>query len=178
MAACKDKLINIPVNKEDVLNTVQNLPRTPNEAGLLEVKLKRKMEFKNVHQQSYIDPKKIYDALEFLKKNGHPHYQFFDDFEIYKKRCKAEDSNGCHLVFIDANDVTDIVDIDVFNSQICSKTEMENASSLQSNEKNEDGDQSEEDEEYHRRNDVIKKFQFDYDKSVCMTERFPEAVMA
>ena len=40
-----------------------------------------------------------------------------------------------------------------------------------------DGDQSEEEEDYHRKNDVIKKFQFDYDKSVCMTERFPEAVM-
>ena len=40
MAACKDKLINIPISEKDVLNTVQSLPRTPNEAGLLEVKLK------------------------------------------------------------------------------------------------------------------------------------------
>ena len=161
MAACKDKLINIPISKEDVLNTVQNLPRTPNEAGLLEVKLKRKMEYKNVHQQSYIDPQKIYNALEFLKKNGHPHYQFFDDFETYEKRCKAEGSNGCHLVFVDEDDVKDIVDIDVYSSQIQLETEMENTASLKTSiEKDvdiEDGDQSEEDEDYHRKNDVIKK---------------------
>jgi hypothetical protein len=65
MAACKDKLINIPISEQDVLNTVQSLPRTPNEAGLLEVKLKRKMEYKNVHQQSYIDPKKSMMLLSF-----------------------------------------------------------------------------------------------------------------
>ena len=95
----------------------------------------------------------------------------------HEKRCKAEDSNGCHLVFIDENDVTDIVDIDVFSSQISTDTEMGNASSLRTDHKTKGGDQSDEDEDYYRRNDVIKKFQFDYDKSVCMTERFPEAVM-
>ena len=46
MAACKDHLINIPIASEDVLNTLQNLPRTPQEAGLLEVKLKRKLNIK------------------------------------------------------------------------------------------------------------------------------------
>ena len=50
MAACKDKIINIPIQPQDVLNTIQKLPRTPREAGLLEVKLKRKLEYKNTHQ--------------------------------------------------------------------------------------------------------------------------------
>ena len=52
MAACKDRLINIPINSQDVLNTIENIPRTPREAGLLEVKLKRKLKYKNVHQQA------------------------------------------------------------------------------------------------------------------------------
>ena len=47
MAACKDHLINIPISSEDVANTMQNLPRTPDEAGLLEVKLKRKLDYEN-----------------------------------------------------------------------------------------------------------------------------------
>jgi hypothetical protein len=51
MSACKDQLINIPVSSEDVMNTLQRLPRTPGEAGLLEVKLKRKLEYTNTHQQ-------------------------------------------------------------------------------------------------------------------------------
>jgi hypothetical protein len=59
MAACKDHLINIPIASEDVMNTLQSLPRTPEEAGLLEVKLKRKLDYKNTHQQAYIDTKKI-----------------------------------------------------------------------------------------------------------------------
>ena len=47
MAACKDHLINIPIGSDDVLNTLKSLPRTPQEAGLLEVKLKRKLDYKN-----------------------------------------------------------------------------------------------------------------------------------
>jgi hypothetical protein len=32
-SATKDKLVNIPVSLNDVLNTVSSLPRTPSEAG-------------------------------------------------------------------------------------------------------------------------------------------------
>ena len=37
-----DRLINVPVGSDDILNTIQSLPRTPKEAGLIQVKLKRK----------------------------------------------------------------------------------------------------------------------------------------
>ena len=47
IAACKDKLINIPINSEDIVNTITILPRTPAEAGLLEINLKRKLDYKN-----------------------------------------------------------------------------------------------------------------------------------
>ena len=59
MAACKDQLVNIPINSEDIQNTLQIIPRTPREAGLLEVKLKRKLEYQNAHQHAYIDQQKI-----------------------------------------------------------------------------------------------------------------------
>ena len=42
--ALKDKVINIPVNEDDIVNTITRLPRTPNEAGLIEADLKRKVE--------------------------------------------------------------------------------------------------------------------------------------
>ena len=82
MSAWKDKLINIPINEEDVLNTIESFPRTPSEAGLLEVNLKRKNEYKNVHQKAFIDPEKIYEALEFLRNSGHPGYQFYDNLKL------------------------------------------------------------------------------------------------
>ena len=107
MSACKDQLINIPVSSDDVLNTLEHLPRTPGEAGLLEVKLKRKMEYKNTHQQAYVDPNKIYKALEFLKRSGHPEYKFYDDYDAYRRRCQRTQMKP---IFVDDADVESVVD--------------------------------------------------------------------
>ena len=54
----KDKVINIPVQNDDVLNTMTQLPRTPNEAGLIEVDFKRKIEYENSHKKQLGNPKK------------------------------------------------------------------------------------------------------------------------
>ena len=43
--ALTDKIINVPITNEDILNTVESLPRTPKEAGLIGVALKRKLEY-------------------------------------------------------------------------------------------------------------------------------------
>ena len=45
----RSRLINIPINDSDVMQTVERLPRTPRQAGLLEIKLKRKIEYNNYH---------------------------------------------------------------------------------------------------------------------------------
>ena len=74
-----------------MVNTVTRLPRTPNEAGLIEVDLKRKIEFKNSHLRKLIDPEKCFRMLELLKREGNVHYQFYDDYNIYTERCKRQD---------------------------------------------------------------------------------------
>jgi hypothetical protein len=80
----KDKIINVPVPEDSVLHTVTSLPRTPNEAGLIGVELKRKLEYSNTHHKAQlIDPNQIYKAMEYLKKAGNPYYQFYDDFHTY-----------------------------------------------------------------------------------------------
>ena len=68
MSAVKDRLVNVPVGASDVINTIKNIPRTPREAGLIQVKLKRKLEYKNHHKHEYIDPVKIFKVLDHLKK--------------------------------------------------------------------------------------------------------------
>ena len=78
--ALKDRIVNVPVKDDDVLNTMMRLPRTPNEAGLIEVDLKRKVEYKNSHIQQLIDPKKCFKMLELLNQKGNIHYQFYDDY--------------------------------------------------------------------------------------------------
>ena len=61
--ALTDKVINIPINDEDIINTVQMLPRTPKEARLVGVSLKRKLEYKNTHKRQLVDPRKILGML-------------------------------------------------------------------------------------------------------------------
>ena len=92
--AIKDKIINVPVPEDSVLNTIKSLPRTPNEAGLIGLELKRKLEYSNPHQKAQmIDPNKIYKAMEYLKNAGNPYYQFYDDFHAYEERCVGSDDN-------------------------------------------------------------------------------------
>ena len=63
--ALKDKIINVPVNDSDILNTITSLPRTPTEAGLIEVDLKRKVEYQNSHIRQLINPEKCFKMLSF-----------------------------------------------------------------------------------------------------------------
>ena len=79
--------------------TVQQLTRTPRDAGLIPVQLKRKLEYNGNHKKEYIDPEKIFRALRCFKKCGNPHYQFFDDLESYQNRCNEEDKQGHDLLF-------------------------------------------------------------------------------
>ena len=51
-----DRIINVPINDEDIIHTVNLLPRTPTEAGLIGVSLKRKLEFKNTHKKTACYP--------------------------------------------------------------------------------------------------------------------------
>ena len=166
MAGCKDKLINIPIYDHDVINTVENLPRTPNEAGLLEVKLKRKIEYTNYHKKQYVSAKKIYKALNCLKVNNHPSYLFFDEIESYEERCQKIDPKGYDLVFVFEDGIDKIVDIDEYLENLKTSAKIKIITDI------------DEDFEYDdKKRDPTRKFQFNYDKSVCMVDQFPEAAV-
>ena len=74
--ALKDRLINVPIENEDIINTIEKMPRTPNEAGLIGVALKRKKEYKNTYKQQLIDPSRLFKMLNKLKQSGNQCYQF------------------------------------------------------------------------------------------------------
>ena len=157
--ALKDKIINVPVQEDDIVNTITSLPRTPNEAGLIEVDLKRKVEYKNSHIKQLINPEKCYKMLNLLKKWKNPYYQFYDDYNTYTERCKKVDFKGYTVVFDEEVDIIeDITDIERMESE--NKEELEIEELLE--------------EEYIKK-DPAKKFQFnDYNKSLCMSNMFPE----
>ena len=86
-----DRLVNIPIGEQDINNTLQNLPRTPDEAGIISVDLKRKLEYKTTHLKQLIDVNKIYSYLDYLKNTAqNKHYQFYDDFNVFMERCEED----------------------------------------------------------------------------------------
>ena len=82
------------------------LPRTPNQAGLVPVKLKRMQKWKHVHLQEYVDVEKLLKALTLLRNLGHPHYQFQFEKSIqgYKQRCLIEDKEGYDIMYQESDD--------------------------------------------------------------------------
>ena len=99
IAAVKDKIVNIPIGDEDVMNTLKMLPRTPLEGGLVEVKLKRKTAYKNYHRQEFVNPAKVFKAINFLRESNNPFYQEFSCLEEYKERCERQDPEGYDFLF-------------------------------------------------------------------------------
>ena len=166
-----DRLVNVPVGPQDVLNTIESLPRTPAEAGIIPiipVNLKRKLEYKTTHLAQLIDTNKVFKYLQYLCKMGHPSYKFYDDWNTYEKRCLAEDPMGAKLVFPEAEE--EIIDLDIYISEL---KEMQAAKSGQKKNDNEldaqiieldeDDEEKKEEEEYVKK-DPIRKFQYDYTK--------------
>ena len=92
MAALRGQEVNIPLTDVDIKNTVKQLPRTPDEASVIPVQLKRKQAYRNAHLKEYISPSKIKQALSTFKLLGHRHYQFdFEsDFDDFEKRMEIE----------------------------------------------------------------------------------------
>ncbi len=76
MPAMKDRIINVPLESEDIFQTVSSLPRKPDEAGLITVKFKRMKKLKSSHIQAFIRPAVLNQALQKLRNLGHPDYQF------------------------------------------------------------------------------------------------------
>merc|ERR1712030_246214 len=108
--ALTDRIINVPINDEDILNTVESLPRTPKEAGLIGVSLKRRLEYKNTHKRQLVNPEKVQRMLEVLKQAGNPHYQFYEDLNTYEQRCQESDPDGYEVLFPEIDDIEEDID--------------------------------------------------------------------
>ena len=87
----KDKIVNVPIFEQDIVNTMERLPRTPDEAQLTCISLKRKLEYKNTHNTGYISVSRVEKALNTLYDLGHPEYQFVADMGGFEERCKENE---------------------------------------------------------------------------------------
>ena len=73
MNALKDKTVSVPINPSDVIETLTKLPRTPADAQLSVVQLKRRLNFPGVHNQQLIDIRKVIQALRIIISMKNPH---------------------------------------------------------------------------------------------------------
>ena len=162
--ALKDRVVNIPIEKENIINTITQLPRLPAESGLVEIKLKRKMAYKNNHKREFVDPNKIFKALEFLKACGHPGYKDFNSREEYLARCKSSDEEGYESVFGQEYEADDLFE-DLNTENIVLRGNHVNDELLGT-----DADDVD-DEAYYKTNDSVAKFQFDFRGILFCTRR-------
>ena len=99
--ALKDRIINVPIRSEAINETIKMLPRTPNEAGLIGLELKRKIEMKNNHKKQLINPAKIFKWIQRLKESGNPYYEdvSLPEPEDFKRRCRETDKDGYEIIY-------------------------------------------------------------------------------
>ena len=101
MPAMKDQCVVIPLSGSDILNTVESLPRLPSESGILDIHWKRRIQLKTTHLQAKVDPNRLFNALEFLKKSGNKYYEATQTLDEFKSKCNLEDPDGYNLIFGD-----------------------------------------------------------------------------
>ena len=79
MEALKGKSTLVPIEEEDIRNTVragQQLPRTPDDAGLVTYELRKKQEYRQtVGRPQLVKPKLLEEALGALTESQKPGWQ-------------------------------------------------------------------------------------------------------
>ena len=81
MKASHDNVINVPIECEDISTNILKLPRNLNDAQIIPVQLKRKVEYKTSHLEQYIRPNIVVKAVKTLKQIGN---KFYQDVEIHE----------------------------------------------------------------------------------------------
>jgi hypothetical protein len=71
-------LVNIPINEQDVINTLDAMPRTPQQAGVVNVQLKRKKSMTTSHCQQFQDDPNGHEFLFGEGENVDPISQFIN----------------------------------------------------------------------------------------------------
>ena len=94
----KDHSINVPIDMDQILNSLAAMtqfPRKPDEAGIIQVDLKRRKEYKHSHKSDYVQPKKLIKALEELVQLNNPHWRGIKIVDRYPVLASELDDVEC-----------------------------------------------------------------------------------
>jgi cobalamin biosynthesis protein CobT len=103
-------VVNVPITAEKVCNS---LPRTPSNAGIIAVKLKRKLNYKGYMCYKNIRPNAVKEALAKLKMTN-KFYSQVEENEQWEDQCSAEDADTWQTLVgkSDVGDQTEELDQD------------------------------------------------------------------
>ena len=164
----------VPIDPKKINQTLGSLPRTPHEAGLIPIKLKRKQSMVNNHYSQLVQPEKLFKFVKKMHDHGNPFYKDVNvvDEEAalkeFQEKCKNTDPRGFKVVYGDNND-EDESDCD----DDLAEAETEQAKAERRIEELRQQEELE-DEENYRKNDPVKKFQLIRDETVALIDNCPD----
>ena len=174
MVAVKDRVINVPLEAEDIAKTVTALPRKFEDSKLIPVNWKRKLSMAGSHIQSYIRADALPLAVEKLKTMN-PHYAGVD---INENFCIPEEP----LQEMNNEDMMEIVDEfakDQEKPDVIKEKENSEAMDVDANsEKDPMKAIKENDEDSDEEIEIlgaVKEHQSDQNSHTCMTRMEPES---
>ena len=152
----KKQIVSIPIYEQDIQNTLESLPRTPDQASICKVQLKRKKSMKNTHMQQYISVNKMISAIKLFQELGNDHYTKITIPESYENVVREQDPDGYELLFPE---------------QIDSITEEDN-DEINADDENDKNDDIQQDKFLNE--DSIQKWKFNYDEKTIYVDDYPE----
>jgi len=131
----------------------------------------------------YISIDKVIKALKTLKKLGHKYYQFSFENDDFVQRCKDSDIDGFNFLY--PEDEFECENVQHKKEEPCKDMKQkvpivppnDEILQLDINEVDREASESENcdncDEEYAKK-DSVKKWQFAYNSSICLSDNYPE----
>ena len=172
-----DKLISVPIESDDVTRTVAKLPRHPEDAEIVAVQLKRRLQLKNSHLQEYIRPQSVIKALQILKgKFSNPFYQDVEIDEEFLNKPVIEDTK----TEVDSASEKHEQELDEEYEreeqkakQADENIERDADSGVESNKesKAKNGEDEESEDEFDTRLNSVKNFQSKQENNTCLLPR-------
>ena len=173
-AAGKGRMVSVPVGAQDVMNTMKQIPRLPEEAGLIPIKLKRKKKYQGHEKNELVRPEKLFLVLKKLKELGHPYYQNYDTQEEYEARSRESEKRNKTLLSRehDKDDVEERM-----NPMQTLEHDNEEGDEVLEGGNNEDLEEELAKEEEDLKNDPVRKQHFNYSANSVLVNGHPEIML-
>ena len=127
MKCMQSKVVNIPLHNDDLIRNVNVLPRNIDQSGLIQIRVKRKLEYKTNMYEGFIRPEIVTQALQYFIMLKNPAY----DDVVFNENARLTFNEDTPHLEINENDVPDDIhlkpDVEARNAK--SDTSLESSDS-------------------------------------------------